>query len=126
MKLVLSLTVALLLATAATAQSVKLPESVAVAPGRLATAAVEFDGEDVRWRISADLDVFREYDPDPRQIRLRIIGYAPGRYELTAIACKGGKLSEFAVCVITIGNPAPPPPPPSQKDRKSTRLNSSH
>ena len=116
MKPILSLVVALLLAAGASAQSVKLPEAITVAPGRLAAITVEYDGDDVRWRVSSDLDVFREYDPDPRKIRLRLIGYAPGRYELSAIACKGGKLSEFAACVITVGSPVPPPPPPpSQK-----------
>jgi hypothetical protein len=112
MKPILSPIVALLLAASAAAQSVKLPDAVTVAPGRLAAVAVEYDGDDVRWRVSSDLDVFREYDPDPRKIRLRVIGYAPGRYELSAVACKGGKLSDFAACVITVGSPAPPPPPP--------------
>src|SRR6266581_4727241 len=112
MKPILSTIAALLLAAGASAQSVKLPDAVTVAPGRLAAVAVEFDGDDVRWRVSSDLDAFREYDPDPRKIRLRLIGYAPGRYELSAIACKGGKLSDFATCVITVGNPTPPPPPP--------------
>src|SRR5262245_35161192 len=112
MKPLFSFTVALLLTASAPAQSVKLPDSVAVTPGRLAAVTVEYDGNDVRWRVSSDLDVFREYDPDPRRIRLRLIGYAPGRYELSAIACKGGKLSDFAVCIITVGVPTPPPPPP--------------
>jgi len=117
MKRISSLSLTFLLATTASAQSVKLPDAVAVAPGRLAAVTVEYDGDDLRWRVSSDLDVFREFDPDPRKIRLRLIGYAPGRYELTAVACKGGKLSDFAVCVITVGVPAPPPPPPppSQK-----------
>lgn len=119
MKPMLSLVAALLLAVSAPGQSVKLPDTITVAPGRLAAVTIEYEGDDVRWRVSADLDVFREYDPDTQRIRLRLIGYAPGRYELSAIACKGGKLSEFATCVITVGGPSPPPtpppPPPSQK-----------
>ena len=115
MKHLLAFTAALCAAGIAAAQSVKLPDAVTVAPGRLAAVAVEFDGDDVRWRVSADLDVFREFDPDAKKIRLRLIGYAPGRFELCAVACKGGKLSEFATCVITVGNLTPPPPPPNQK-----------
>jgi len=47
MKPILSLAVALLLAASASAQSVKLPDAVTIAPGRLAAVAVEYDGDDV-------------------------------------------------------------------------------
>ena len=91
--------------------SVTLPAEVKVAPGRLAAIAITFVGDDLKWDVPPDLDVFREYDPDPAKIRLRLIGYAPGKYRLLAVACKTGKLSEFAACVIVVGNPLPPVPP---------------
>lgn len=92
-------------------QEVKLPAEVKVPVGRLAAVTVDWSGDDVKWDAPADLDCFREYDPDGKRVRLRLIGYAPGKYRLTAVAAKGGRLSDFAVCIITIGEPVPPVPP---------------
>jgi virulence-associated protein VagC len=94
----------------AAAQSVRLPAELKVAPGRLAALTVEWEGEDVRWDVPADLDVFREYDPDPRKVRLRVIGYSPGAYRIVAVAAKAGKLSDFAACVVRVGGTEPKPP----------------
>lgn len=94
-------------------QSVKLPEKVEVAVGRLAAVKIEIDGDDFKYATPMDLDCFREYDPDPKVIRLRLIGYAPGKHQLYAVACKGGKLSEFAVCTVIVGGVPPVPPGPT-------------
>lgn len=102
----------LLLPATLRAQSVKLPAEVKIAPGRLAAVKVEWDGDDVRWDVPEGLDCFREYDPDPRVVRLRMIGYTPGRYRLLAVAGKGGKLSEFGACVVVVGDAPPPGPGP--------------
>ncbi len=103
-----------LLPSFATAQTVKMPERVAVGVGRLAAIKIEFDGDDVRWTVPPTIDAFREYDPDPRVVRLRLIAYNAGTYELKAITCKDKKLSEFAVCAVLVGEvPVPPPPPPT-------------
>lgn len=97
----------------ATGQTVKLPSEVKVAPGRLAAVAVDWDGDDVRWDVPPELDCFREYDPDPRKVKLRLIGYTPGRFRLLAVAAKGGKLSEFSTCAVVVeGTPPVPPTPP--------------
>ena len=95
----------------AAGQTVKLPTEVKVAPGRLAAILVEWDGDDLRWDVPPELDCFREYDPDPKRVRLRLVGYAPGKYRLLAVSCKAGKLSEFVSCAILVGD-APPPTPP--------------
>ena len=102
----------LLLSLPLQAQTVKLPERVTAGVGRLAAIKVEYDGDDVRWTVPPALDAFREYDPDPKVVRLRVIGYMAGAYELKAITCKDKKLSDFAVCVVVIGDGPTPPVPP--------------
>lgn len=101
----------LLFASTAFGQTVKLPPEVKVPVGRLATVTVEYDGDAVKWDVPPELDCFREYDEDAKKVRLRLIGYAPGTYRLLAVAAKGGKLSDFAVCNIVVGDPKPPTPP---------------
>lgn len=92
-------------------QSVKLPVSIDVESRRLAAVKVEWDGDDLKYTAPPQLDVIREYDPDPKVVRLRVIGYIKGSYELKAIACKGGKLSDFATCVVNVDSPQPGPGP---------------
>lgn len=92
-------------------QTVKLPETVKVLPGRLASVKIEYDGDDVKWIVDSKLDIFREYTPDPKQIILRLQGFDRGTYQVIAVACKAGKLSDFAICLVTIGEPLPPVPP---------------
>jgi hypothetical protein len=106
--------VLLLLALAAPApgQTVTLPKEVRADVGRLAAIKIDWDGEDIRWVVPPELDAFREYDPDPKRVRLRVQGFAPGRHNVLAVSAKGGKLSEFAVCVVVIGKGPPTPPEP--------------
>ena len=104
----------LLLSLPLQAQTIKLPERVAVGVGRLAAIKIEYDGDDVKWTVPPTLDAFRVYDPDPKVVRLRVIGYSAGIHELKAITCKDKKLSDFAVCVVVVGEgPTPPPPGPN-------------
>lgn len=95
------------------AQTVKLPEVVKVQPGRLASVKIEYDGDDVKWLVDPKLDVFREYTPDPKQIILRLQGFDKGTFPVVAVAAKAGKLSDFSVCQVIVGEPSPPPPPPA-------------
>lgn len=114
MKQILAIAV-LLVGSLAHAQSVKLPAEVKVAVGRLAAVTVQWEGESCSWLAPPELDIFREYDPNPKVIRLRLIGYAPGRYQFAAIAAeKGGKQSEFSKCMVIVGDvpPGPTPVPP--------------
>jgi hypothetical protein len=91
--------------------AVVLPAEVRADVGRLAAVKVEYAGEDLRYDVPPELDCFREYDPNPKVWRLRLIGYAPGKYRLLAVTCGGGRLSDFASCTVTIGTPVPPVPP---------------
>jgi hypothetical protein len=95
-------------------QKVILPSEVKVKKDRMVQIVLEFDGEDVRWTSPGDtndIDVFREFDSDAKKVKLRAVGYTPGKYHLNAIAVKGGKLSDFGKCVITVEGELPPVPP---------------
>lgn len=104
--------IGILLASPAFCQSVKLPDVVKVQPGRLASVKIEYDGDDVRWLVDPKLDVFREYTPDPKLIILRLQGFEKGTFPVVAIAAKAGKLSDFSVCQVIVGEPPAPPVPP--------------
>lgn len=104
---------ALFIPGVAFAQTVKLPDTVKVQPGRLAIVKIEYDGDDVKWLVDPKLDVFREYTPDPKLIILRLQGFEKGTFPVVAVAAKAGKLSDFSVCQVIVGEPSPPPPPPA-------------
>jgi len=108
----------LLFAAPAWGQKVTLPPEVKVQPGRLAAVTVEWEGDDLKYVTPPELDVFREFDPDVKKVRLRLIGYAAGKYTIVAVAAKSdplvankARLSEFATCIVVVGTPAPPVPP---------------
>lgn len=115
--------IALALAGECQAQRVSLPPELKIEPGRMGAIKVEWEGDDVKWVASPSVDVFREFDPDSKIVRLRIIGYERGTAEVLAVACKGGKLSDIAVCRIVVGaTPVPPPgPTPDEPLAKAIR-----
>jgi hypothetical protein len=92
-------------------QTVTMPAELKVDNGRLGSVLITYDGEDFRYVADSALDVFREYDPDIKKVRLRVIGYKDGTYTIKAIAVKGGKLGEFTDCKVIVGKPAPDPTP---------------
>lgn len=109
MRAILSL---LVLASAALAQT-KGPADVTVAPGRLAAVPLTTDADESEYVVLGDIDCFREYDPSPKTIKLRVIGYTPGTSYVVLSSVKGGKLQPiFTVKVIVSGTPAPKPPEP--------------
>jgi hypothetical protein len=92
--------------------TVTVPSSVKVAVGRMASVPITSTGKDTRWVADTDLDVFREFDPNPAVIRLRLIAYKEGTFRMLAWTCAGDVLSEPAVCTITVGeSPGPGPGP---------------
>lgn len=107
-------TTALLLALVSMAsaggQTVTAPKEVAAPVGRLATVVVQSDGADTKYFADEGLDVFREYDPDAKVIRLRLIGYTAGKYTLRAITCRDNKLSEPVTVTVVIGGAKEPDP----------------
>lgn len=109
-----ALLVSVLFVGAAAAQ-VKGPADVTIPVGRLAAVPLTIDGDESDYQVlGTDVDAFREYTTDPKQIRLRVIGYAPGTAYVVVASQKGGKLQPlFKVTVTVTGvGPTPPVPPP--------------
>ncbi|HKB03897.1 MAG TPA: hypothetical protein VKD90_16870 [Gemmataceae bacterium] len=110
--------VAIALGAPAAAQ-VRGPGEVTVPVGRLASVPVTVDADEADYLIlGADCDGLREYDPDPKRLRLRVIGYSPGVAFLVVSAQKGGKLQPPTVVKVTFqgAGPTPPPVPPTPPD----------
>lgn len=107
-------TTALLLALVSVAvaggQTVTAPKEVTAPVGRLATIVVQSDGADTKYFADDGLDVFREYDPDAKTIRLRVVGYTAGKYYLRAITCRDNKLSDPVTVTVVIGGAKPDDP----------------
>lgn len=98
----------------AVAGQVKGPPEVNVPVGRLASVPLQIDADESDYVIlGTDVDAFREYDPDPKKLRLRLIGYAPGTSFVVVATQRAGKLQPlFQVRVVVTGaNPVPPVPP---------------
>ena len=93
-------------------QEVKMPQTVQVAVGRLAAIPMTYDGSDFKYAVSPELDAFREYTTDPKEVRLRVLAYKPGMYTVTAVTCKDDKLSELTVCLVVVGSVVPEPTEP--------------
>jgi hypothetical protein len=106
----------------APAPTVTIPAEVKIQPGRLASIVIESNGKLTRFGcLDSAVDLFREYDPDPSKIRLRVIVYTPGKYAIYAYTAMGDVPSELAVCWVTVGEPKPvppvdPPTPPAPDD----------
>lgn len=108
------------------AQTVTMPQTVEVARGRLFAVAITFDGDDFRYVVPPELDAFREYTTDPKEVKLRGVAYSDGMYRIVAVATKVGedgkaKLSDFQSCLVKVGSGTPPvtvPPvtPPDPPD----------
>lgn len=113
-----SLTLAVLaLAAIPAAAQVRGPGDVTVQTGRLASVPLVIDGDESDYVVlGPDVDAFREYTTDPKQIRLRVIGYVPGVAYVTVASQKAGKLQPLFTVKVTITgagpSPGPLPPPP--------------
>lgn len=101
---------------------VKGPSDVSVQVGRLASVPLSIDGDEADYVVlGTDVDAFREYSQDPKQIKLRVIGYAPGMAYVVVASTKGGKLQPLFKVVVTVvgsqpGPPLPPSPEPSDPE----------
>lgn len=104
--------VGVLLAVPAAAQ-VKGPQDVTVPVGRLASVPLTVEGDESDYQVlGSDVDAFREYTPDPKQLRLRLIGYAPGTAYVVVASTKGGRLQPLYKVTVTVTGVGPVPPVP--------------
>ena len=108
--------VLVLLAGSLACGQVKGPQEITVPVGRLASVPIVLDADESDYVIlGSNVDGLREYDPDPRKLRLRVIGYEPGVAYIVVSSQKGGKLQPVYTCVVRVGGgpgPAPVPPVP--------------
>jgi hypothetical protein len=106
-----------------------------VKPNRLARLQIAYDGTDLKWSSDPGIDVIREYDPDPKVVKLAVFAYLSERqsgcqcgqgckcgnrgqesdHYVLATAVKDGKMSEVAKCKIIVQATPPAPPPADPK-----------
>lgn len=120
----LSAIVGLFVVTGSAFCQVKGPNEITVPVGRLSAIHLTIEGDEADYAIlGSDLDGLREYDPDPKKLRLRVIGYSPGTAFVVVTSTKGGKLQPLFVVKVTITgrvpqshaatpDPGPKPDPP--------------
>jgi hypothetical protein len=103
----------LVFAGASYSQVLDLPAKIECKTGRLASVTIKTKAKDTRFVVfpSDQIDSFQEYDPDPNIIRLRLLPYADGKYDLLVAGTVSDKIT-IATCEITAKSPAPPPPVP--------------
>ena len=110
----LSLVVALV-AVSTGAGQITGPSEVIVPPGRLAQIVVKADADKAKYRVLGAFDAFREYDPTPNQLSIRVqfpLESRPGSVGyVTVAAVKDGELLDLYVCKVILGGPDPGPGP---------------
>lgn len=107
-----AMTLFLALAMPITAQ-VKGPTEITIPVGRLAVVPLIVEGDAADYVVvGKDVDALREYDPDAKKLRLRVIGYSTGQAWVVIATTFEGKLKPLHVITVTIGaGPKPPTPP---------------
>ncbi len=112
MKRFLSLMVLFLFSGISFGQTVTIEDKVVTQPGRLASVTIKSDGKATSYVVlpSENLDIFREYDPDPTVIKLRLLSYANGTFYIVANTTLNDKIAS-KTCVVQVGDPLVIPDP---------------
>lgn len=107
----------------ASAQTIIMDEKVVTQAGRMASITIKSDGEDTAWTVAppTNVDVFREYDPNPNVIKLRMLSYSNGAYYIIASSTLNKKVSQ-KVCVVIVGTAPDPVPVPDPTPSPETQL----
>jgi hypothetical protein len=105
----------LLFAAPARGQEVDLPAKIEAKANRLTPIEIKNPPVKIAWQVvpQTDIDIFREYDPDSKSIKLRFLAYREGTYHLI-VATSNGSL-KLKTCVIVVGAPPPEPGPDPPK-----------
>lgn len=103
------------------AQTVTMPQSVLAKRGRSVQVEIVYDGDDLKWTTPPELDVFREWSDDAKNVSLRVLvppETPDGSYQISAVTAKlvgdKAKLSKFGSCLIVVGGTPPVPPGPPE------------
>ncbi len=103
---------ALLLPGFAWAQAVKIPAEVTGAVGSFVVIQAETTDPLVKWHsIDAGLNLFPPQLLKDSKIAV-VTALVPGRYRLLAVSAKGDTPSDYAECLVIVGNAPPVPPTP--------------
>ena len=107
-------TLLILVASTAQAQTISMEDKVVTQSGRMASITIQSDGDATTWLIvpPTNVDVFREYDPNPNVIKLRLLSYTNGSYYIVASSTSNKKVSQ-KTCLVLVGTPDPTPVPPT-------------
>jgi hypothetical protein len=94
-------------------QTIDLPAKIEARTGRLASVTIKSTAKDLQYLAvpSDQMDILREFDPDPAVLRLRFLPYADGQYTLIVVGALGDR-AKIASCTITAKGLLPPPPIP--------------
>ncbi len=112
MKRFLSLLVLFATSGISLGQTVTIDKEVITKAGRMASVTIKSDGKTTGYTVvpNENLDIFREYDPDPTVIKLRLLSYSNGTYYIVASTTLNDKI-DTKVCTVTVGPGSVPPAP---------------
>lgn len=93
-------------------QSITIEDKIVTKAGRMASVTIKSDGKATAYTVvpAEGVDIFREYDPDPVIIKLRLLSYTNGTYYIVASTTLNDKIAT-KTCVIQVGEPDPIIPP---------------
>lgn len=111
MQKILSLILIFLLNGISYSQTVVIDEKIVTKAGRMAAVTIKTDGKATNWIVMPpdNIDIFREYDPDPTVIKLRLLSYANGTFYIIANTTLNDKITT-KICTVVIGDPVIPTP----------------
>lgn len=99
-------------AAVAEAQAIKLPAEVKGSVGAFVVVNAETDDATVKWySIDKQLNLFPAHLLKDTKIAV-VTALVPGRYRLLAVSAKGDIPSDFAECIVVVGDAPPLPPTP--------------
>lgn len=95
------------------AQAIKLPAEVKGSVGAFVVVNAETDDTTVKWySIDKQLNLFPAHLLKDTKIAV-VTALVPGRYRLLAVSAKGDIPSDFAECIVVVGDAPPLPPTPT-------------
>lgn len=99
-----------------------LPKELAVPAGRLIPISIPTNGKDCKWVIAgAAVDGFREYDPSPDLIRLRLLRTSKGlAYLIVVNSTEKGITDPVVIPLKESDSPEPNPDPEPEPDPTPT------
>ncbi len=103
-------------------QTLTIEDKIEVKTGRMASVTIKSDGKTTSYTVvpNENLDIFREYDPDPSVIKLRLLSYTNGTFYIVATTTLNDKI-DTKVCTVTVGLATPVPPIPDPPDTQLIR-----